>query len=141
MRSRVFLDSNVFINAFENSDSNSLIIIEMLTSGEIEAVVSERVLKEVMRYFKCHYGREYVAFFRDYILQSCVVVFAREIRGEMGHLKGRIKDKDLEQLAATRALGLRYLVSFDRHFEPFEEYITPKRFVESLGRKARPSEY
>jgi predicted nucleic acid-binding protein len=141
MKPRVFLDTNVFVYAFEFEDSNSRLIIEMLNDGEIEAVVSGRVLREVMRYFKRFHGRALVGMFRDYILQSCTVVFADDLRVAMRRLRGKIKDKDLEQLAAARALGLRHLVSYDRHFEPFKEYITPGAFVESTGRKARPGEF
>jgi predicted nucleic acid-binding protein len=141
MRLRAFLDSNVFIRAFEDGDSNSRLIIDMLTAGEIEAVVSERVIREVLNYFRTEHGRDHVAFYRDYIMQTCTVVYALDLRAMMRTLKGKIKDKDLEQLAAARALGLRHLVSFDRHFEPFEEYITPRAFVESMGKKARPGEF
>lgn len=52
MRPRVFLDTNVFIYAFEFSQSNSGKIIELLNQAEIEAVISERVLLEVQTYFK-----------------------------------------------------------------------------------------
>ncbi|MBM4249970.1 MAG: type II toxin-antitoxin system VapC family toxin [Euryarchaeota archaeon] len=141
MRPRVFLDSNVFIYAFEDGDSNSRIIIDMLTAGEIEAVVSERVIREVMNYFRTVYGRDHSAFYRDYLLQSCAVVYSRDLRRTMASLRGAVKDKDLEQLAAARALSLRYLVSLDRHFEGFGEYITPRDFVGTLGLRPRQSDY
>jgi len=52
MRYRVFLDTNVFIYAFEFSESNSNKIICLLNEGLIEVIISERVLKEVQVYFK-----------------------------------------------------------------------------------------
>jgi hypothetical protein len=51
------------------------------------------------------------------------------------------KDKDLEQLAVVKKLGLKYLVAYDRDFEPFEEYVTPKGFVEALYLDAFESEF
>lgn len=47
MKFRVFLDTNVFIYAFEFPESNSNKVIDLLNKGQIEAVISERVLKEV----------------------------------------------------------------------------------------------
>ena len=68
---RVFLDTNVFIYAFEFPESNSALIIKMLNDGELDAVVSEMVVTEVMRYFKKYYTKDLVAMFRNYLLQSC----------------------------------------------------------------------
>ena len=141
MKPRVFLDSNIFVYAFEFADSNSSVIIDLLNGGEIEAVVSGRVLKEVMMYFRRFHGRRLSSLFRDYILQSCTMVLSEELKATMRRLEGSIKGKDLEQLAAVKALGLRHLVSLDRHFEPFEEYTTPREFVETLGMKAKKSEF
>ncbi len=52
-----------------------------------------------------------------------------------------IKDKDLEQLAAVKKLGIKYLISYDRDFEKFEEYITPKAFINWIGIKPSSYEY
>lgn len=52
MKHRIFLDTNVFIFAFEYSDSNSNTIIELLNDEKIEVIISERVIKEVYCYFK-----------------------------------------------------------------------------------------
>jgi predicted nucleic acid-binding protein len=141
MRPRVFLDSNVFIYAYEARDSNSNQILDMLSADELEAVVSERVLSEVWAYFRRHHGREKATELKEYILESCTMIYPSDIRDSMKLLRGAVKDKDLEQLAAVKALGLRHLVSLDRHFEGFVEYATPKRFLESLGKKPRRTEY
>ena len=53
----------------------------------------------------------------------------------MGELKGRIKDKDLEQLAVVKKYGIKYLIAYDRDFENFEEYVTPKKFLQIVGEK------
>lgn len=46
--------------------------------------------------------------------------------------KGKVKEKDLEHLATAKSLGLKFIVAFDRGFEPFPEYYTPKEFVEKI---------
>jgi hypothetical protein len=38
-------------------------------------------------------------------------------------------------------LRIRFLVSYDRDFEPFEEYKTPKEFVKILGFKGVEEEF
>jgi len=55
--------------------------------------------------------------------------------------KKLIKAKDLEQVATVKKLGIKYLLSYDRDFEPFEEYITPKEFIKELGVKPASSVY
>lgn len=57
MRLRAFLDTNILIYAYEFSDSNSRKIIDLLNKGQIEAIISERVLKEVVAYFKKFYDK------------------------------------------------------------------------------------
>ncbi|RJQ43823.1 MAG: putative toxin-antitoxin system toxin component, PIN family [Nitrospiraceae bacterium] len=141
MRLRVFLDTNVFIYAFEFPGSNSNKIIDLLNKGQIEAVISERVLKEVQTYFKKYYDKDLAATFRDYILRTCTIMLSVDVRKEMAEYKKLIKDKDLEQLAVVKKLGIKYLVAYDRDFENFEEYITPKAFIKEMDIKAASSDY
>lgn len=141
MRPRVFLDTNVFIYAFEFSQSNSGKIIELLNQAEIEAVISERVLLEVQTYFKRYYSKDLAGAFRNYLLLSCTVIPTPYVREAMNRYRDKIKDKDLEQLAVVKKLGVKYLVAYDRDFEPFEEYVTPKKFVEALSLDALESEF
>lgn len=141
MKLRVFLDTNIFIYAYEFHESNSNKTIDLLNKGQIEAVISERVLKEVMTYFKKFYDKDLAATFRDYLLRTCSIVFSADIRNEMRLYKNQIKDKDLEQLASVKKLGIKFLVAYDRDFEKFEEYITPKAFIKQLGLKPSPSDY
>ncbi|MCI0468746.1 MAG: PIN domain-containing protein [Nitrospirae bacterium] len=141
MRRRVFLDTNVFIYAFEFPESNSDKIINLINSGQIEPVISERVLKEVKSYFKKHYDKDLFASFRDYLMRTCTVVFSADVKKEMVKYKNQIKDKDLEQLAVVKKLGIKFLISYDRDFENFAEYITPKAFIEQSGLMSSPSDY
>lgn len=141
MKRRVFLDTNIFIYAFEFPDSNSGKVVDLLNKGQIEAVISERVLKEVQAYFKKFHDKDLAALFRDYLLRTCVLVFPADLKREMLKYKKLIKAKDLEQVAAVKKLGIKYLLSYDRDFEPFEEYMTPKAFVKESGSNPAASVY
>ena len=141
MKCRIFLDTNIFIYAFEFPESNSSKVVDLLNKGQIEAVISERVLKEVQSYFKKFHSKDLAALFRDYLLRTCLIVFPGDLKREMLRYKKLVKDKDLEQVAAVKKLGIKYLVSYDRDFEPFGEYITPKAFIKEAGLKPAASDY
>ena len=140
MTRQVFLDTNVFIYGFEFSDSNSAQIINLVNNGELEAVITPQVLDEVVKYFKTFHNKEVANEFRHYLLEVCIIVQNSDIEEEMAKLKGKIKDKDLQQIAAAKHLQLK-LVSYDRDFEAFEEYITPKEFVNSLGKVSSEADF
>lgn len=141
MKPRVFLDTNVFIYAFEFSESNSRKIIGLLNFGNIEGVVSERVLKEITHYFKKFYSKKLANMIRYYILQSCQVVFKEEVKQEMGKLKREIEEKDLEQIAVVKKFGLKHIISYDKDFAGFKEYITPRKFIVNWGLKPGKAEF
>lgn len=77
----------------------------------------------------------------DYLLRTCTVVLSADVKKEMTKYKKLIKDKDLEQLATVKKFGIKFLVAYDRDFENFEEYITPKSFVKEIGIKSASSDY
>lgn len=141
MKYRVFLDTNVFIYSFEFPDSNSYKIIDLLNEGKIEAVISERVLKEVTAYFERRHSITLARKFRRYLLDTCIVIKGEEITEQINELKGKIKDKDIEQIAVTKRYGIKFLISYDRDFEKFEEYITPKKFLEIFGSDVKEREF
>ena len=93
MKIRVFLDTDVFIYAFEFPQSNSGKIIELLNQGKIEAVISERVLLEVQTYFKKYYTKDLAGIFRDYLLLSCTVIPTSYIWEEMNRYKDKLMIK------------------------------------------------
>lgn len=49
-------------------------------------------------------------------------------------------EKDLEHLAIAKALNLP-IIAYDRDFEGIEGYVTPKRFLETLGIAKYETEY
>lgn len=137
----VFIDTSAFLYAFEFPQSNSRRIIELLNAGKLEAVISERVLIEVVRYFQQHHGEDGARQIRKYLTQSCILIPAIYAADKIKELKGSIKDKDLEQIAVVRKLGCAHLIALDRDFAPFHEYITPKEFVQFMGIKCADSEF
>ena len=70
MRPRVFLDTNLFIYAFEFPRSNSKKIVDLLNQNKFEAIISECVIKEVTTYFQKYYSKDVAAGFRNYLLLS-----------------------------------------------------------------------
>ncbi len=141
MNYRVFLDTNVFIYAFEFPDSNSSTIIELLNDEKIEAVVSERVVKEAYRYFKKYYDKALADSFRKYLYEACRIILARDVKDAMNKYRGLIKEKDMEQLAVVREYGIKYLISLDRDLEGHEEYRTPKKFIAMYCGKGKKNEF
>ena len=64
-----------------------------------------------------------------------------ELIEQINKFKGKIKDKDLEQLAATKKYGIKFLIAYDKDFECFEEYITPKKFLQKLNKEFSENEF
>ncbi len=141
MTPSVFIDSSVLIRAKERPDSNSAKILELLDSSRFRAIISAKVVREVHRYFRLYYDRQTANNYRFFLLQACKVVEAADIQPEIRRWRGKIKEKDLEHLATAKALELERLVAFDKDFEGFPEYTTPKQFIASLGLKPAKTEY
>lgn len=137
----VYLDTNVFIWAYNRPKSNSKKIIRLLTDKKITGIVSEKVLEELDEYF-LRIINEKTAFKVSLHVKLITKIIPREkYFQEMNKLKGKIKEKDLEHIATVRKLKISKLISYDRDFESFEEYYTPKQFIKSLGLKTSETEY
>jgi len=138
---RALLDTNVFIYAYEIPQSNSNLIINALNSSLFEAIITESTFKEVYRYFRKHYSKRLADVFRIYLFTVCTIIFSRQLKEHSARYAHLINEKDLEQVAAVREFGIKYLVSYDRHFEGIEEYRTPRQFAELLGLQTRLVNY
>lgn len=139
MPSRVFLDSNVFIFGFERPKSNSRRILDLLAARRLRGVVTDRVVREVIGYFRRHHGKDRAAQFRDFILLTCELVLESDL--DVGReLEDLVGAKDAGAVAATRALGLAFLVSTDSDFEHVPQHRTPKAFLGALGERPLPGD-
>ena len=141
LRLRALVDSNVFIYAFEFPESNCNLIIDALNQNRFEAVITESTFKEVYWYFRKHYVKEVADHYRAYLFATCRIVFDHQLKKHVHKYANLINEKNLEQLVATRELGIKFLVSYDRHFQRIEEHATPKQFSKILGQKTKPTEY
>lgn len=140
---RAYLDSMIFIFG-RLEECNSRLVLFLAQLGEFEVVTSELVIEEVERFFRENFGREagYVA--RKFVeTLSSRIVRRDEIKKEINELRGRIKAKDLENLAAVRHEHLDYLVAYNEDYEKagIREYLTPKEFVTLFQLKPYNTDY
>jgi len=138
---RALLDTNVFIYAFEIPKSNSNLIINALNQNQFEAIITESTFKEIYQHFKKHYTKKLADQYRIYLFTTCKIVFSHLLKEHFPKYAQLINDKDLEQLVATRELGIKYLVSYDKHFQGIEEYKTSKQFATILGIRVHPTNH
>jgi len=131
----------VFIWGYNRPDSNSGKILRLMDEGEIRVIISEKVIEELRRYFITYYTKDAWSAVLRHITSVAEVIDREEIINELEKWRGKIKDKDLEHLATVKYLGLKYLIAYDNHFEDFEEYMTPKQFINEQGLDASETEY
>ena len=140
---RVYLDSMVFIFG-RLEECNSRLVLFLAQLGEFEVVASELVVEEVERFFRENFSREAGYLARRFVeALSFRIVERDEIKEEMDALKGKIKAKDLENVAAVKHENLEYLVAYDEDYKEagIQEYITPKEFVKLFELKPYELEY
>jgi hypothetical protein len=101
--------------------------------------VSDRVVREVMRYFRRYNGKDLGAKFRELILLTCDIGLEQDLRVD-AKLVGLVGRKDASALAAVRSLGLSHLVSTDSDFAVVPERRTPREFLQGRGERARPGD-
>lgn len=137
MKLRAYLDTNVFVYGLLE-ECNSSSILSMAEAGDLEVVVSELVVEEVRNVFERLVGREAGFYAMRYIETLAVKIVKREeMKSEMMGNRGKIKEKDVENVAAVMHEHLEFLVAYDRDYEGVLEYITPKDFIERFGIRIR----
>lgn len=141
MSKLVFLDTNVFIWAYNRHDSNSAKILDLMDDGRIKVIVSERVIDELKKYFLIYFDETIWFSVFKHIISNSEIIKREEILDEIIKWRGKIKEKDLENLATVKYIGLKYLIALDDHYKDFEEYITPKAFIKYMGLKPSETEY
>jgi len=130
---RAYLDTNVFVYGLLE-DCNSSIILSTAEAEDLEVVVSRLVVEEVQTVFKQLAGRAAGFYAMRYVeTLAAKIVKREEMKSEIMENRGKIKDKDVENVAAVRHENLEFLVAYDRDYEGVPEYITPKDFIERLG--------
>jgi len=140
---RAYLDSMIFIFG-RLEECNSRLVLFLAQLGEFEVVTSELVIEEVERFFRENFSRQAGYISRRFAEElSSRIVRRDETKMEMSALKGKIKAKDLENVAAVRHENLEYLVAYDEDYEEagIKEYITPKEFVKLFRLRPYDMEY
>jgi len=140
---RAYLDSMVFIFG-RLEECNSRLVLFLAQLGEFEVVTSELVLEEVEGFFRDNFGRQVGYLSRRFVEElSARIVRRDEIKTELTALKGKIKAKDLENLAAVKHENLEHLVAYDKDYKEagVKEYTTPKEFVRLFKLKPYKMEY
>jgi hypothetical protein len=125
-------------------ECNSRLLLFLAQLGEFEVVTSELVIEEVERFFRENFGRQAGYISRRFTEElSTRIVKRDEMKREMHALEGKIKTKDLENLAAVRHENLEYLVAYDEDYEnaKVEEYMTPKEFIKLFRLRPYEKEY
>jgi hypothetical protein len=125
-------------------ECNSRLVLFLAQLGEFEVVTSELVIEEVERFFREDFSREAAYLARRFVEElSSHVVKRSDIKAEMEKLKGKIKAKDLENVAAVMHKNLKYLVAYDKNYEEANvtEYMTPKEFVKLFELRPYDKEY
>ena len=138
----LLFDSSVIIIGFKERVSNSALLLDMVLDLRLgRPYISEKVIEEVTRYFRARIGRKHAFLVERLLHRNFEVVPRRDLLPLLRELKGRIKDKDLEHLAAARKVGATYIIAFDRDFEGIAEYRTPKQIIDMMGADGYPSDY
>lgn len=141
--SRAYIDSMVFIFGVLE-ECNSRLVLFLAQVGEFEVVVSERVVGEVERFFRENFSREAGFLARKFVeALSAKIVAKQDILTETEAYRQRIREKDLENLAAIKHEKIKYLVAYDEDYSNsgVEEYITPRSFVQLFGLRPYEVEY
>lgn len=140
---RAYLDSMIFIFG-RLEECNSMLVLFLAQLGEFEVVTSELVIEEVERFFRGNFSREAAYLARKFVEElSSRIVKRSDIKAETDVLKGKIKAKDVENVAAVKHKNLKYLVAYDKDYEEADvkEYITPKEFVKLFELRPYGKEY
>ncbi|MFH1149209.1 MAG: putative toxin-antitoxin system toxin component, PIN family [Actinomycetota bacterium] len=135
----MFLDSNVIFSGLHSRHGPPAIILEKAAKGEIVAVVSRRVLDEVIRTV----GRKLpdaLPALKDYLRTSVFEVVADCEPAEADPWEGVLEPGDAAILASAVGAAPDFFVTGDNHFlrnsrlaAPGTEIVSPLEFVQKTG--------
>ena len=141
MIEKIYIDSNVFIWGYNFPESNSAKVLDVVIKSDIEIFVSEKVVDELRRYFCTYYTKDVFSDIQLLISGRCIVVYNDEIQDELKKWKDKIKLKDLEHICIIKKFNIPILISYDKDFKSFPEYLTPKKFINLVGLKPVKTDY
>jgi len=141
MREKIYIDSNLFIWGYDFPKSNSGKILDIITKSEFDIYISEKVIDELRKYFCTYYNKDIFSEILLLVINISNIVYNDEIKDDFKKWRGKVKGKDLEHIVIIKKFNIPILVSYDRDFNSFSEYMTPKQFVKYLGYKPVDTDY
>ncbi len=137
---RIFIDSSVLIRGLAYEESNSALIIKMVSRNELIGVINPKVVVEVLHVLRNLKNKDFASLSFSFMHSTFEIVPEEQYVEEMGRLRGTIKEKDPEHLATARASGID-IIAYDRDFDGLKEYFTPKEFLVSMNLRAYNTVY
>ncbi len=130
-KKRVFIDSSVLICGLLFEETNSALILRMVSRKKLIGIINRKVAFEVLHVLKELKDKDFASLSFSFVHSSFEIVPQEQYSEEMERLRDTIKEKDLEHLATARSLGVD-IIAYDRDFDGIEGYLTPKKFLESM---------
>ncbi len=128
---KAFIDSSVLIRGLLFEETNSALIIKLVSTNVLTGVINRKVAYEVLNVLKGLKDKDFASLSFSFIHSTFEIIPQEQYAEEMEKLRGTIKEKDLEHLAAARSSGI-VIIAYDRDFDGIKEYFTPKEFLKSM---------
>lgn len=141
---RVYLDTNIFLEAIKNRPSNSRILFLKCFEGEFEGVVSEYTIDEIMDNLKRRAGKDSASMVRELIVSvpGIKVVRYSDIKPLIEKYSPFVTDiDDVPHICAYFISDADFFVTNNRRLTQTKikdkvRFLSPKKFIEKvLGSK------
>jgi predicted nucleic acid-binding protein len=137
---KAFIDSSVLIRGLLFEETNSALIIKLVSKNLLTGFINRKVAYEVLNVLKGLKDKDFASLSFSFIHSTFEIIPPEQYAEEMEKLRGTIKEKDLEHLAAARSAGI-VIIAYDRDFDGLKEYFTPKEFLKSMKMKTYNTRY
>ncbi|MEE8168647.1 MAG: PIN domain-containing protein [Candidatus Hydrothermarchaeales archaeon] len=137
---RVYLDTNIFLEAIKNRPSNSRILFLKCFRGEFEGIVSEYTIDETMDNLKRRAGKDSASMVRELILSvpGIKVVKYSDIKPLIEKYSSFVTDiDDVPHICAYFISHADFFVTNNRKLTQMKikdkvEFLSPKEFIEKV---------
>ena len=137
---KVFIDSSVLIRGLLFEETNSALILKLISKNVLIGAINRKVAYEVLNVLKELKDKDFASLSFSFIHSTFEIIPQEQYAEEMEKSRGTIKEKDLEHLAAARSSGI-VIIAYDRDFDGIKEYFTPKEFLKSMNLKTYDTLY
>ena len=129
----IFIDSSFLISFALSTDYNHEKATKVLLPKQKEAYTSEDILKESLTIISQRKGKQFCIEFFDGIIKHLIVLPVTMVRFQIGlqvfldpTLQKDISLIDCISAAICKELGIKRILTFDRHFRSFGLAVLPK---------------